>query len=708
MARVHWQRFHIPAISCRRQISRPLMVRIASVLLLAAIPGLPQLHSQQYRLQTTPQVLVPLADRDVFGAGFGASLGLSMALNDLLGPWAGLRVAAVRPAASDLDGSLTLASLGGGVEAFFFPTARLKIGGSLGAGVYIGSYRSGVDRTPTGNLYFELGADVGYRLSPRLTLSGGLSYVDLRQQTGALFQGLSVSARIDLALEGGTPQGGAVLELAELEPVYPVLAGSYEDNSFGTVTIRNGESAEIRNVQVWFTVPGYTSSAKLSGESSYLSRGEQAEFPVFASFSEEMMTVTELLRTAAEVRVTYELLGEAQTARTETTIAIANRNSLTWQDPRILASFVSTNDRALLDLSKFIAGLVRSEARSEVDSNLQYALALFEGLRLSGIAWSPDPQTPYASMRTAPDEDDYVQYPHQTIAYGSGDSDDLAVLYAAALQSVGVPAALIPLEDDVLVAARLSLPGSDADSFFSDTSDLLFVDDAVWIPVRVSLLREGFLTAWSDGARLIRESSASEDAFYALGDAWRVFPAVGVPDINVPDRRPDEDDVIRAFTNLVTLVVEREVVPRAEAMRSTFGPDGGTGRQRNRLGILYARYGIYGEALAEFQAAFNAGYRRATVNIGNIAFLIGDYETALAWYGRAVEDNPDDPTALIGLARTYYELDMYEETDRYFERARDIRPAAADQYGYLSASISDSAGRASAAADRLGNMLWDE
>ncbi len=679
----------------------------ACLLLLGLVSIFPA-DAQQFRLQSAPQVLVPLADRDVFGLGLGASLALTTALNDFIGPYAGIGVTSIRPAASDLDSSLLLASVGGGMELFTYPTARLQVGGSLGGGAYAGSYRSGTESIPTGNLYWQAGVDAGYRLSPDLTLSGRLSYLDLRSRIGSFYRGLVVSARVELGLDTGASAGRAVLELARSQPVYPILAEQYEDSAFGDVTIRNGESAEIRNVEVWFAAPGYTSSPRLCGTIDYLSRNEEATLPLFANFSEEVMTVTELLRTTGEIRITYELLGESQTARAETTIAIANRNALTWQDPRILASFVSTNDQALMDVSKYVAGLVRSEARTEVDSNLQYALALFEGFRLSGIAWSPDPQTPYAAMRTAPDEDDYVQYPHQTIAYAGGDSDDLAVLYAAALQSVGVPAALIPFEDDVLVAAQLGLSESDARGFFSNPDDLLFVDGQTWVPVRVSSLREGFLRAWSEGARVVGENGGTGETFFRLSEAWREYPSAGVPGVEVAGRRPDADEVIRAFTNLITLVVEREVTPRAERLRSSFGPDGGNGRQRNRLGILYARYGVYDKALPEFEAAYRAGYERATVNIGNIAFLLGDYETALDWYEQAVERDPDDPTALIGLARTFYELDRYEETDEYFERARRLRPEVADRYSYLSARIGDAAGRASAAADRLGNVIWDE
>jgi tetratricopeptide (TPR) repeat protein len=390
------------------------------------------------------------------------------------------------------------------------------------------------------------------------------------------------------------------------------------------------------------------------------------------------------------------------------TVSIHHRNAFTWEDPGILASFVSPNDQALLDFSKFIAGIVRSATRVEVDSNLQYALALFEGLRLSGIAWSADPQTPYSTLRSAPEKIDYVQYPHQTIDYRGGDSDDLAVLFAAAAESVGVPAAFIPLSDEVLVAIKLEAPENTVRSFFADPQAFLFIDGAAWVPVRVSLLREGFLRAWSEGARLLAADPQRDELFITLEEAWRHYPPAGVPGIRASARKPESEQVVRAFNNLVSLVVEREVSPRADRMRNAFDSRGGTGRQRNALGVLYARYGVYDKALEEFEAAAAAGYSRAHINIGNIAFLIGDYETALSWYQRVAGEYPRDPAAVIGLARSYYELDRYDEADYYFGQATEMEPGFADRYSYLSARVTGSTVRASAAMSRLGDLLWDE
>jgi len=228
------------------------------------------------------------------------------------------------------------------------------------------------------------------------------------------------------------------------------------------------------------------------------------------------------------------------------------------------------------------------------------------------------------------------------------------------------------------------------------------------VPVRASMLREGFLRAWSEGAALVKSTADARDKFYRLTDAWRDFPPAGVPGIEAATKKPSEEQVRAAFDNAVSLVVAKEVLPRAERMRLSFGADGGSGRQRNSLGVLYARYGMYAEALVEFQAAAKLAYDKAAVNIGNVAFLMADYETAALWFEKATGENPSDVAAIIGLARSLYELDRYDEADVLFRKATDFLPELAERYGYLSAKLTGSTARASAVMDRGGGMLWDE
>lgn len=677
-----------------------------TVLVLISLLVLP-VSGQDVRLRVSPDLLIPLIDTDVLSLGGGASLSFDMDLFGFLAPYLGADARFITPSTDD-DISLFMASGGGGLGFFAYPLPRLKLGLSGGSGIYLGSYNKDNDSTAFGNIFWKAGAELGFRLSPGLTISAGASYIDYMTRTESLYRGLAISILADMGFGSKSAEGRAVLQSAETIAVFPIRATEYASESFGNAVIRNAESAEIRNIEVWFHADGYTSGPLLCGKVPYLPKGSTATVPLVASFSDQVMTITENVRVRGEIRIVYELLGEARAASAETTISLLHRNALTWTDPMILASFVSPNDPAVLDSSKFIAGVVRSRARQELDSNLQYALGIFEGFRLSGIAWSADPQTPYARTRQLASTVDYVQYPHQTLAYRSGDSDEIAVLYAAGLESVGVPAAFLALDNEVIVAFKMSRNESTTRGTFSEAGDFMFIGGEAWVPVRVSMLREGFLRAWSEGAKLVREAQGARDRFFRLADAWQKYPPAGVPDIAASTQKPQEAQVRAAFDNVVSLVIAKEVTPRAERMKVGFGNDGGTGRQRNSLGVLYARYGMYPEALAEFQAAAALGNEATTINIGNIAFLMGDYRTASAWFEKAMESHPSNTGAVIGLARSLYELDRYDEADRMFRRAVLLLPELAERYGYLSARLSGSASRASAVMERGGDMLWDE
>lgn len=692
--------------------SKSVVLTVAVCLLFFSL-SVGRVESQDVRVSVSPDVLVPLSDAELFGIGGGGTLAMDVELWNFFAPYAGFDVRYILPVTSELENPLFLATGGGGLGVFAYPLSRLRVGLSGGSGVYYGAYTTpDGDVIPTGNVFWKAGLDAGYRISPDLTISAGARYIDLLNRTasgiGSFYRGISISLVAQIGFSSGTSEGQIVLRSAEARDVFPVVSAGYAKDPFGTVTIRNAESAEIRNVEVWFNAEGYTSGPVLCGRVAYLPKGADATAPLLASFSDQVMAVTENVRVRGEIRIDYLLLGEPRSASIETTMTILNRNALAWTDPRKLSSFASSTDPAVLDVGKFMAGVVRAKARTEIDSNLQYALGMFEGLRLAGISYSPDPQTPYSAMNKKSSGTDYIQFPFQTIAYRSGDSDDLAVLYASALESVGVPSALIPLDGEVLAAFRMSKDESATRSSFSEAGDFIFIDGQAWVPVRVSLLREGFLRAWSEGATAVRQNADARDKFYTLEQAWRQYPPVGVPGIDPVTKKPSEEQVRTAFDTAISLVVDKEVGPRADKMRSSFGSGGGNGRQRNSLGVLYARYGLYTEALTEFQAAAKLGYDKAAVNIGNVAFLIGDHETAAAWFRKAVDANPSDVAAIIGLARSLYELDLYAEADLLFKRASDLVPELAKQYGYLSASLTGTTARASAVVERGGGMIWDE
>ena len=90
-------------------------------------------------------------------------------------------------------------------------------------------------------------------------------------------------------------------------------------------------------------------------------------------------------------------------------------------------------------------------------------------------------------------------------------------------------------------------------------------------------------------------------------------------------------------------------------------------------------------------------------------FRSKDYESAIANYEAALRLQPDNRTALIGLARAKYEVDAYADADALYGKVMQLDPALAARYAYLSSMVDATTSRASsAAADRGGATAWDE
>ena len=75
-------------------------------------------------------------------------------------------------------------------------------------------------------------------------------------------------------------------------------------------------------------------------------------------------------------------------------------------------------------------------------------------------------------------------------------------------------------------------------------------------------------------------------------------------------------------------------------------------RLRNRLGVLYARFGRYDEALSQFRAIVEkSDYAPGFINIANIEYLRGKYVNSLESYESARRIVGDEPEVLLGLAQ---------------------------------------------------------
>ena len=281
--------------------------------------------------------------------------------------------------------------------------------------------------------------------------------------------------------------------------IYPVYYQFYKNYPIALATVQNLVGHPIE-VNIKSAVLGYSQRKKDSGFVR-LGGGETRDIPVTVYFGPRLLNNrrdrTAILDMDVEVRA-------ATTYREELTAEVVIRGKNAWNgDMEWLPLFLTPEKESIRELARRTALNIEEPIEPGLEKFI-HAKALFNRLSELDINYLPDANIPFY-------KDDRVQFAEETVDAGSGDCDDLVVLYASLLESLGIQTAFVEVRDPGKELAHLYLlfnTGLRADegSRISDNEKRYIVREnslgqgMVWIPVETTLLENGFREAWNYAA----------------------------------------------------------------------------------------------------------------------------------------------------------------------------------------------------------------
>lgn len=577
-------------------------------------------------------------------------------------------------------------------------------GGGAGFGILGGASAL----TPT----VSAGLELGLYLSPSFRLSLRASYEHWFAASEPLYQGIGATLSIGYNFSQANRRSRVELRDIIIYPVFPVFYKYYDANPLGSLSVKNGEDGPITDLRVSFFVKQYMDAPTECAVIPAVKRGESVSVVLHALFNRAILGVLEPTKAQAEIVVTYRYAGRTVETRTAMAAVVNHRNGMTWDDDRKAASFVTMNDPAVLRLSKLAASLARSGVFQSFDLAFRESVGILEALKLYGLRYVVDPNTPHAELEEDAAAVDYLQFPAQTLEFRSGDCDDLSILFASLLEAAGIETAFVTVPGHIYVAAALSTAPGQLGSLFSKPEDLIVMGGKAWLPVEVTAVQEGFLRAWQLGAREWREAGAAGTAaLYPIHEAWMLYQPVAMPD-EVRIELPRADDIMARYGSAMTRFVENETTKRAETLKAEAVAAAAKGDPTGyvKLGVLYGRYGLLDKAEAAFRASNKVKENAASwCNIGNVLFLKGDFEGSLKAYRSAQRLALNDPKVLAGLARASYELDDREGAAKWLAALSAVDPAAAGRLAYIGGGTgAPGTARAGSAETGLSPSDWEE
>ncbi len=608
------------------------------------------LFAVDFSVRLNPGVAIPLKDHYKPAVNVGVQGDLQ--LFDTLTIGAEGNFLYETPEGSSSSINFLYGGLGLGVYHNIFSRMYFGVGGA--AGFYNYSFTAGNEKQSAVDLYWRGYGELGFRFNPTMTMSlnGGYNSFLTTEGFDTLFSGgaktlmagpvAGLSFKFVLSSKNSS-KNACYATIRQGSDIYPLFMQLYKNDPVATVILTNGESAEIKNVTVSFTAGKYTSSALQSEPISVIKKMRSVSVDLPVDFSSSLLSFAEDGMISGNLVIEYELLGKKKTSIQGIALKVSNRNSYMWGDTESLAAYISPDTPEILEYAKYVAGIARNKLYSGMNRNMQFAATMFDALKASGIVYSGDKTTPYSEYHLG-DKPDYIQYPLQTMDFNSGDLDELGILYASCLESVGIGTAFIPMEDDFVVLVDTQLKPTSATNHFANTDNLVITEDTVYFALSMAAFEQGFTKSRERGAGLIEKINNSEDVYYDFVEthiAWENYPPAIYTGYGDVLERPSQTAVEAIFMAAVEDYIKSDLSVVIDRARKT--------GDSNKLGLAYVRAGQYANAKAEFSKEAAKGNVSAMNNLGNVYMLEKDYTAAKKLYEQILAIDPKNKAASKGL-----------------------------------------------------------
>lgn len=423
----------------------------------------------------------------------------------------------------------------------------------------------------------------------------------------------------------------------DFKPIFPSLNEYYKTKPIGSVTLLNNREQSINNLKM--TVFVHEVGARVM----------EIDIPILVPKQERLVNIPmdfkESLfdkprKVPVEIKLLFEFEGqEHNPTAPNITLDILSSKAMDWGQRRSIASFVNPQDEHLnYFIRQNIISPFGSEEPGVLSTNIVRALQIYSFYRANNIVYSHDSSASNLDQSAL----DEVQFPHQILTNKAGDCEDLLVLLASSMESVGVPTAFIDVPGHVMLAISSGMDRAELERQGFSIEYFIEKGSGFWLPLETTLMgKADFVSAWLTANRhyqSVRDGGITPEVI-EFSEAHRLYPPSSFTKPisnafykNINDARAFYNSDKEKMLNLG--VVNRELefqaalakYPKNQTLRLQYA------RFQLEIGKKNVAESLYNEVLNSDPSNF-----AALINLGNLLVEKGDAEGARAKYLAALK-----------------------------------------------------------------------
>lgn len=304
------------------------------------------------------------------------------------------------------------------------------------------------------------------------------------------------------------------VEQFDVAQIFPSLLPYYRKNGIGTMTIKNISGKKLDSLEIRYSindkVAGTMKLAELAAGKTEKINVKLDIIPDGASGAYSQIVA----------EVTYKD-GETYGRKDAfSPLVLHKRNTINWADPKTLAAFVDSENKAVRDIAT--KAIAEGSPSGMLTKQLAKASMVFSGLWHQPLKYVTDPVTTGFSS-----DIDTVQYPGETLGRLAGDCDDLTVLLSSLYESLGLATVVITTPGHVFLGVESGTLAGGHWLFNLPESMFIKVDGALFVPVEATAIGSSFAESWIKAADILNKSRKEAHA-YRVREAWKTYPTYAV------------------------------------------------------------------------------------------------------------------------------------------------------------------------------------
>ena len=468
---------------------------------------------------------------------------------------------------------------------------------------------------------------------------------------------LEPTQRISLSLQLSPAVVSITSTVISQNPIFRSLHRYYESEPFAKVGLKNISDVDLP-VNVSLFVP--TMMDNPHSETITLPPKSEEEYDIGVSFSSDVLTSKKATfdnLVQPEVSVSYKQGGEEKLAQKKLESSyVLGKGKLTWSNPDMIACYVTPAD-AVVD--KFARNFIQYYTPVLNDyfgrTNLGRAIILYDALGTHGLVYNIDLETPFLDIADDKSAFDTVKYPGDMLRDKIGDCDDLTALFGSLMANLGIETMFLdvfkPGSGHIFLMFDSGVKPDDVKQYFLDETEVVVLNDKVWIPVEATLVGKPFFSAWKQGALKYNEMKAEDfvnEISVKEASAKYIAGSHITPDMPMP--------IIDGINDLLKEDIKQYGMWLEQIVYNAVGNSLTKAEDYYDAGVKYMEFGRYKEAIEMLETSINMKpvFPDAINTLGVCYTKKEKYTKAIEFYEKALGQSGEHAGYMLNIAIAHF------------------------------------------------------